>query len=364
MQQFSKHKNTIQNRKIRVSIIGAGVWAVYSHIPALQKRKDEIDFVGLCRPDLPEAENIAKRFGFKMFSGDYREVLAEGADLVIVSSPALFHYEHAKAALEAGCHVLIEKPITLNSADCRDLMEIADTRGLHVVCSFGWNYMTAFTKAQELMRESAIGEICAVQLHMASGCKDLLTGESISSTGLPEDRADPRTYANSKYAGGGYLQTQFSHALGWLFGVFDLVPTEVYARLQFENLVDIETHASLSVQFANGAVGTMSASAFQMAAGQRQQLNFNIFGTYGYIQIDIEHDRIKKWDENGLLELDLGAGSQSYNCDGPPLALLDLVQGRHSMNNSALSVGLKSVEVIEAAYLSQRFGRSVKVPLT
>lgn len=359
-----KIKKIIENRKIRVSVIGAGVWAIHSHIPVMKRRANEIEFVGLCRPDLDEAQKVAEKFGFKMYSDDYKKVLEAGADLVVVSSPALFHYEHAKAALLSGAHVLIEKPITLNSRDCRDLIRISDETGLHVVCSFGWNYMSGFSKTTELMNSNAIGEICAIQLHMASGCKDLLTGDSISSTGLPEDRADPRTYANPKFAGGGYLQTQFSHALGWFFGVFDLKPIEVYARLQNEGLVGIETHASLSVKFENDAIGTMSASAFQMAAEQRQQLQFNVFGADGYIQIDLEHEWIKQWDRSGLVIVDLGPGSQSYNCDGPPNALLDLIQGRTQENKSPLTVGLRSVELIEATYESVRFDKSVLIPVT
>jgi predicted dehydrogenase len=108
----------------------------------------------------------------------------------------------------------------------------------------------------------------------------------------------------------------------------------------------------------------MSASAFQMAAEQRQQLQFNIFGTDGYIQIDIEHEWIRKWDKSGFVMIDLGSGSQSYNCDGPPNALLDLIIGRTQENKSPLTVGLRSVELIEAAYESGRLDKSVLIPVT
>ena len=93
-----------KRQKVRVGVIGAGVWASTSHLPTLMTRKDEIEMVGVCRKGIGELNKVAQDFGFQVMSEDYRDVLNQGIDLCVVSSPVGFHFEHAKAALESMVH--------------------------------------------------------------------------------------------------------------------------------------------------------------------------------------------------------------------------------------------------------------------
>src|SRR5690606_23304043 len=111
--------------KLRLGVIGAGSWAVSAHLPALAAR-DDVTFVGVCRKGAEQLFRIKERFGFRVASEDYRDVLAAGVDICVVASPATFHYEHAKAALEAGAHVLCEKPMTVAPAHAWKLVDIAE----------------------------------------------------------------------------------------------------------------------------------------------------------------------------------------------------------------------------------------------
>src|SRR5262245_19273124 len=97
-------------RKLRLGVIGAGSWAVASHLPNVAKR-DEVGFVAVARKGRELLEKIKGEFGFQVASEDYRDVLNAGIDICLVSSPTVNHHEHAKAALEAGAHVLVEKPV-------------------------------------------------------------------------------------------------------------------------------------------------------------------------------------------------------------------------------------------------------------
>src|ERR671936_2217712 len=127
-------------RKLRLGVIGAGSWAVASHLPNFARRRDEVEFVALARKGPELLRKIKEDWGFEVASEDYRDVIDAGIDICLVASPTAFHHEHAKAALEAGAHVLVEKPVTIDPREAWDLVETARRVNRHVVVSFGWNY--------------------------------------------------------------------------------------------------------------------------------------------------------------------------------------------------------------------------------
>src|SRR5919108_5824344 len=100
--------------KLRLGVIGAGSWAVASHLPNFAQRGDEVEFVAVARKGADLLRKIKDDFGFAIASEDYRDVIDAGIDICLVSSPTALHHEHATAALEAGAHVLVEKPVTID----------------------------------------------------------------------------------------------------------------------------------------------------------------------------------------------------------------------------------------------------------
>ncbi len=145
--------------KLRVGVIGAGSWAVASHLPNLARRREDVEFVAVSRLGRPLLEKIRDRYGFAVASEDYRDVLSAGIDLCIVSSPSGLHHEHARAALEAGAHVLVEKPVTIDPRHAWDLVQTAERVRRHVVVSFGWNYFPMVRQAKHLMETGGgVGE--------------------------------------------------------------------------------------------------------------------------------------------------------------------------------------------------------------
>ena len=207
--------------KLRLGVIGAGSWAVASHLPNFAARKDEVEFVGVCRKGPELLEKIKNDWGFRVASEDYRDVIDAGMDICLVASPHGMHYEHAKAALEAGAHVLCEKPFTVDPRHAWELVEIADRKNLHLLLSYGWNYRPWMQEAKRLMDEYGIGEIEQSAIQMASSTRELLANlgdyPQAAQDSLPEQATwtDPRN-------GGGYGQAQLSHALGcalWLTGL-------------------------------------------------------------------------------------------------------------------------------------------------
>jgi predicted dehydrogenase len=347
---------------VRVGVIGAGAWATTSHLPTLMRRGDEIELVAVCRRGDPQLRVVAKEFGFPIASEDYRVVLDSGVDMCIVSSPAALHYEHAKAALQAGCHVLLEKPVTLNPAHAWELVRIAETLNRHVVVSFGWNFMETYQKASALWESQPVGEVEHVMLHMASGIRELLLGTGVSSTGNPDDEADTRTYTDPALAGGGYGQTQLSHAFGWLLGLTGLRGDRIYATGSFPQGNALEIHLAATVSFLGGATGSISGASYHAGAMQnRHQLEVRVFGSRGQLHADLERDRLWVWSEGSETDEGLAENAGRYHCEGPPLALLDLIQGRTEINPAPLALGARTVELLHAMGESMRTAEPVSV---
>src|SRR5690348_308509 len=145
--------------KTRIAVIGAGWWAAENHIPVLKSRPD-VEVTGVCRLGREELRRVQDKFGIPFGTEDYRELLAhDRPDGVIVSSPHNLHYEHAAAALEAGIHVLCEKPMVLHASEARQLVSVAKSRNLHLVIPYGWNYTDYVEAARDMVRQGEIGNI-------------------------------------------------------------------------------------------------------------------------------------------------------------------------------------------------------------
>ena len=171
--------------KLRLGVIGAGSWAVASHLPEFAKRRDDVEFVAVSRKGPELLEKIRSDWGFEFASEDYRDVLDAGVDIVLVASPTGLHHEHAKAALESGANVLVEKPVTITPEDAWDLADTATRLKRHLLISFGWNYQPMMRTAKSLMADQGVGQIEQLMLHMASQTRKLFLGRGRIPTPRP-----------------------------------------------------------------------------------------------------------------------------------------------------------------------------------
>lgn len=347
--------------KLKVGVIGAGSWAISSHIPNLMARPEvELTVVNRLEPDI--VNKVKDKFGFLHATTDYRDVLEHRPDLVVVSSPASLHYEHAKAALEAGAHVLCEKPFTLDAGQAWELYRLAEAKGLHLNIAFGWNYVDMIVKAKEWMDTEGIGEIEAMMIHMASGIRELLKNEGAYDDAAGDFLPDKSTWTDPRFSGGGYAPAQLSHALGlglWLSG---LRGEEVFARM-YNAGAEVDLHDAYSLRFTNGAIGTVFGASYPIGA-PKHQLEVRLYGEKGQLIVDVERERLwiyRSADDQKQQNLQDGDGG--YSCTGPVDTIVDLALGRKAVNRSPADLGAKTVEILEAAYRSSSTGVSERVRL-
>jgi predicted dehydrogenase len=344
--------------KLRLGVIGAGSWAISSHLPNFAKRRDDVEFAAVCRKGPELLQKVKDDWGFALASDRYEDVIDAGIDICLVASPHGLHYEHAKAALESGAHVLCEKPFTVEPHHAWELVELAEKKGLHLLLSYGWNYRPQMREAKRLMDERGIGEIEQSVVQMASVCRELLANLGDYPGAAPESVPEQATWTDPRN-GGGYAQAQLSHALGvslWLTG---LRGDSAFAMMSSVLGAEVEHHDAVVVRYDNGSIGTMSGGSCHLGAGgNRHQLELRAIGSDGQLMIDLERDEFWLFRSDGFeVGPELEPNALLYNCDGPPNTLVDLALGKDVENCSPGELGARAVEIVDAAYRSAASGR-------
>jgi predicted dehydrogenase len=115
---------------VRAGVVGAGLVAQAEHLPYLASLRDRFTLAAIAEPSLTVRQALGVRYGIPGLHADYREMLdGGGLDAVVVCSPAGTHAEVVLAALDAGVHVFVEKPMCITLADADAIIEARDRAG-------------------------------------------------------------------------------------------------------------------------------------------------------------------------------------------------------------------------------------------
>jgi predicted dehydrogenase len=141
-----------------VGLIGCGRISRYAHVPALMKAEG-IELRSVCDARRPLAEAIGRRFGIERVLADANDVLSDPEiEAVLIAVPDRSHVQLATAAIEAGKHVLVEKPLGVSSQECRPFAALARASGLKVQVGAMKRHDPGFEFARRFIRE-VVGEV-------------------------------------------------------------------------------------------------------------------------------------------------------------------------------------------------------------
>jgi predicted dehydrogenase len=346
------------SKKTRIGIIGAGWWAAENHIPVLQGFSD-VELVAICRLGRSELERAKLQFEIPFGTEDYRELLQQGLDGVVVSSPHHLHYEHSAAALKAGVHVACEKPMTLFAPEAWELASIAEQRKLHFLMPYGWNYSELALNAYTAVKSGAVGEIQYIHCFMASALRDLFSGDGAWFADQAFFKPETRTWSDPE-VGGGFAHGQLTHALGLLLYVTGLRAAEVFALMNVSK-TGADLSDALVCRFGNGATATVGGCGTRPKQSL-YQVDIRIFGTEGMLLLDIERPRLEVWRNDGRDSVQKpGLEPGAYSCVEPLRTFIDLIQGKKVTNRSDANLGARVVEILDAVFRSARSGRRAAV---
>jgi predicted dehydrogenase len=148
----------VSKDKLRVGVVGAGRWAVRSHIPGWQ-RDPRCEVVALADTDADALSAAGREFGVTSLARDYRALTDDpDIDVIDVVTGNQAHFEVSWAALEAGKHVLCEKPVHSDYAKVIEAAELAESKGLKTKLGFTFRYAPATLYAADLIARGFIGE--------------------------------------------------------------------------------------------------------------------------------------------------------------------------------------------------------------
>ena len=348
-------------RRLRLGVIGAGAWAAFAHIPGFLRRPEvEPWIVNRRDPELLAA--VQARFGFPRATSDWRDVIAARPDIVALTGPVALRAEQARAALEAGIHVLAEKPFTIDPADAWAIDRMARERGLHVVLSYAWNEMGIVEQARQLIDgPDGIGEVEHVSVEMSTIVRDLLTAGTtyLGDADVPLPRLE--TWADPVLSGGGYGQGQLTHALGLVMRLLPVRATEVAAFTHGPG-ARVELHDALVIRFAGGGIGSIGGASLPLGTfGNRHQLTIRITGSRGQVVLDMDPPRVARSSGGTDVVASLSDEDVRWSFDRVTDRMIDLVLGRTTDNPSPAELGARVVEILEAMYRSASSGAVARI---
>jgi predicted dehydrogenase len=147
-----------KNAPIRMGVIGYGYWG--PNIVRNFHSQEASHVVAVCDARSKELKRVRQSYPGMVVTSDYRELLtAPDIDAIAVVTPVWTHYELAKAALENGKHVFVEKPFTCTSAQAEELIELAERKNLKIMVDHTFLFTGAVRRIQELISDGTLGNL-------------------------------------------------------------------------------------------------------------------------------------------------------------------------------------------------------------
>lgn len=345
--------------KIKCGVLGAGWWATYAHIPAILE-SPRAELIAIQKREPGEARHVADHFGVPFACTTTEELLSvPGLEAVVVASSPNLHYAHAKAALEAGKHVLIEKPMTFTTAEAENLIELAQESEVQFLISCPWHYTRHALWAQRMVRQGSLGEIRMISILMTNPVSHLIRGVSGQPThGTPYLQPQVSTYADPSVAGGGQIYAQVSHAAAYLTFLSGSRAQDVFALFHNDGAA-MDIYDTLNIRMTDGALVSLASTG--ATSLDRRDFEVRVFGTEGMLFLELWRGTMLHVDlaGNGTTFPDL-APEEIYPHQAPALNLIESIVDP-SKNRSPASLGVAAMEVVEAACKSALSGEVVAV---
>ncbi len=311
---------------------------------------DDACLIGAADNSSARAQNFAAQHSIKAYDS-YEQMLAdEKIDVVCICTPSSFHADNAIAALNAGKFVVLEKPMAITVEDTQRIIEACEKNRRMLTVISQLRFSPDILRVKRLLEENTFGKIVLCDLSMKYW-------------------RDPEYFASSpwkgtlKFDGGGALMNQGIHGVDLILYIAGNAKL-LYAKKQtvFHN-VEVEDVAVATLEFANGALGTIHASTCTYPGFERK---IEILGTTGCAIV--RENRLEKLVVNGETLVDTAA--EIANTANDPSAmdselhalqiqnLINAIRGKEKLLVDQYE-GQKAVKLIEEIYQYQ-YGKCSK----
>lgn len=296
---------------LRGVISGFGEVAAQAHLPGWRERNN-VSLKAIHDP-IASRRHAAINLGLNLRVYDDLALMFDGEspDFVDITSPPAFHAEAARLALEAGAHVLVEKPLCLEAAEFEQLAALARARSRILMCAHNWQFASAYKKAYELVTSGRIGEPHYISLVRLRGqpvgevpAKPIVADNPHGTFGI---RVSGERWRSDAGTGGGILLDHGWHAfylIHWLMGLgapsspnaTNRGPLSLSAYLGYPSGSTVDDLADLRLATPQGLLAHMHLSWRSPV----RRTAATLYGDRGLLEID--GDRVMLTRNDGSIE--------------------------------------------------------------
>ena len=344
---------TITDRKIRLAIVGCGRISK-NHFGSIAKHADNIELAAVCDTNAQVLKQHAEQYPVPAYSSMEEMLKKEPIDLVALCTPSGIHAQQAELAAQYKVHVMTEKPMATRWQDGVRMVRACDEAHVRLFVVKQNRRNTTLQLLKRAVSEKRFGKIHMVHLNVFWT--------------RPQEYYDQGKWRGTWEFDGGAFMNQASHyvdLLDWLIGPVD----KVQAMMSTTRDIEVEDTGVMNVRWRNGALGSMSVT--MLAYPKNLEGSITILGEKGTVRIGgVAVNDIQHWEFDEPKDYDQQIKTANYETTsvygfGHPLYyknVIDTLRGDAEPETDGRE-GLKSLELLIAAYLSARDGKTVSLPL-
>ena len=345
----------ITDRKIRFALVGCGRIAS-NHFEALRKHQDRAELVGVCDVDPRALDRAAGLTGAEGYTSLQEMLRRVDADIVVVPTPSGLHPEQAIQIAASGRHVMTEKPMATRWEDGKRMVAAADAAGVRLFVVKQNRRNATLQLLKKAVEQKRFGRIYMVTLN-------------VFWQRPQQGYYDQAAWRGTWEMDGGAFMNQASHyvdLLEWLIGPIESL--HAYAGTLARD-IEAEDTGVLSCKWRSGAMGSLNVT--MLTYPKNLEGSITILGEKGTVRVGgVAVNEIQHWEFEDQRPEDEEVKKASYETTsvygfGHPLYyrnVIDVMRGQAVPEVDGRE-GLKSLEVLIAAYRSARDGVRVNLPL-
>ena len=347
----------VTGRRIRVAVVGCGRIS-NKHFDAIEAHKDNLELVAVCdsNPERLAAAQQRTGDGVKAFASLSRLLEDSDADAIVLATPSGLHPPQTIEIAESGRHVITEKPMATRWQDGVRMVEACDKAGVYLFVVKQNRRNKTLQMLKRAVEQQRFGRIYMVAINVFWT--------------RPQSYYDMDAWRGTWEFDGGALMNQASpyvDLLDWLIGPVESV--QAYTGTLARN-IEVEDTATMALRWRSGALGTMSVT--MLTYPKNLEGSITILGEKGAVRVGgVAVNEIQHWEFEDETEEDKLVEDASYETTsvygfGHPLYyenVIKTLRGEARPETDGRE-GLRSLELLIAAYLSARDGKRISLPLT
>ena len=343
----------INDRKIRIAIVGCGRISK-NHFGSIEKHQEYIELVAICDTDPTVLKEHEERYKVPAYRSLEAMLESEDLDVVTLCTPSGLHPTQAEIIASSGIHVMTEKPMATRWPYGLAMVNACDRANVRLFVVKQNRRNSTLQLLKRAVQEKRFGQIKMVHLNVFWT--------------RPQEYYDQAKWRGTWELDGGAFMNQASHyvdLVDWLIGPVD----SIQAMMSTTRDIEVEDTGVLNIKWRNGALGSMAVT--MLTYPKNLEGSITILGDKGSVKVGgVAVNDIQLWDFEDEKDYDKNVANANYETTsvygfGHPLYyknVIEVLRGEDEPETDGRE-GLKSLELLIAAYLSARDGKTISLPL-